>query len=42
MAVRVRKAKSKKSFKDQEEREHHRKKIEVIIALTFLNMDRRR
>ena len=34
--------KSKQSFKDKEEKEKHDKQIDLIVALAFLNMERRR
>ena len=45
MGVEMRKTKYKKyghSFKDEEEKERHKKKIDSIVAFAFLNMDRRR
>jgi len=42
MGVVMRKIRFKKSFKNKEEKERHNKKIDLVVALTFLNMDRRR
>ncbi len=45
MGVEMRKPKSikyKQSFKNKEEKERHKKQIELIVTLAFLNMDRRR